>query len=196
MHPFTHILFRLMAGLGLLGLIGCSTVERPLEAAADAMTGYRPEVLQGNVISREQVQALRPGMSPQQVRDILGTPLVQSVFHAERWDYAFTVRRERKTVEQRHLSVFFKQGRFERVEGDEMPSEAEFAAAVTAKNRDDQKPTSVPALVATPDQLQRAQQAREQALAKSPQGLVRAAPKTYPDLDSTPQWANPGKAKP
>ena len=50
--------------------------------------------MQGNFVSKEQVEALRPGMSRQQVRDILGTPLVTSVFHADRWDYVFTIKRQ------------------------------------------------------------------------------------------------------
>jgi outer membrane protein assembly factor BamE len=47
-------------------------------------------VVQGNFVSREQVEFLKPGMTRQQVRDVLGTPLVASLFHADRWDYVFT----------------------------------------------------------------------------------------------------------
>jgi outer membrane protein assembly factor BamE len=136
------------AGLAIMalswgGLTACTTVERPLERAAEAMTRYRAEVLQGNVITKEQVDALKPGMLPIQVRDILGTPLVQSVFHQNRWDYAYTIRRDGKTAEQRHLSVFFKDGRFERHEGDTMPSESEFTSTLALaikKARVDRQP--------------------------------------------------------
>ncbi len=59
---------------GTLMLTACSSLVNP----------YRPEVVQGNFVSREQVQALRPGMPRQTVRDILGTPLVTSLFHSDR----------------------------------------------------------------------------------------------------------------
>ena len=61
---------------------------------ADSITPYKVEVVQGNFVSKEQVEALKPGMSRQQVRDILGTPLVTSVFHGDRWDYVFTLKRQ------------------------------------------------------------------------------------------------------
>ena len=93
---------------------------------------YKPEVVQGNFVSREQVQALRPGMPRQAVRDVLGTPLVTSLFHANRWDYAFTIRRQGSEPQQRRFSVFFKNDVLERIEGDPLPTEAEFTAAATA----------------------------------------------------------------
>ena len=67
----------------VLGLGGCT-----------ALQPYRAPVVQGNVVTREQVAVLRPGMSRIQVRDILGTPLLTSVFHADRWDYVFTLRQQ------------------------------------------------------------------------------------------------------
>jgi len=78
-------------GLFLIAsLAPCSFVEDPVAKAMKRMTPYRAEVVQGNFVSKEQLQALRPGMSRKQVREILGTPLIASVFHADRWDYAFT----------------------------------------------------------------------------------------------------------
>ena len=91
---------------------------------------YHIEVVQGNFVSREQLQVLRPGMTRNQVREILGTPLITSPFHADRWDYAFTIRRQGTEPQQRKLSVFFKVDQFDRVEADELPSEAEFAARI------------------------------------------------------------------
>ena len=55
---------------------------------------YKIDIVQGNFVSREQAAALKPGMSRAQVRDILGTPLLTSVFHADRWDYVFTFKRQ------------------------------------------------------------------------------------------------------
>ncbi len=124
-----------------------------LSACSSWITPYRAEVVQGNFVSREQVQALRIGMPRQSVRDILGTPLVTSLFHADRWDYAFTIRRQGAEPQQRRLSVFFRGDALDRVEGDPLPTEAEFAAKV-----DTRRPTPrTPSLVAG-----------EEALAKFP----------------------------
>ena len=87
------------------------------------ITPYKVEVVQGNFISKEQVEALQPGMSREQVRQILGTPLVSSVFHGDRWDYVFTIKRKGVEAQRRQLTVFFKEDRMDRVEGDPMPSE-------------------------------------------------------------------------
>lgn len=106
---------------------------------------YKPEVVQGNFVSREQVQALRAGMPRQAVRDVLGTPLVTSLFHADRWDYAFTIRRQGAEPQQRRFSVFFKGDALDRVEGDPLPTEAEFAAKLDTRR----PPSKLPELKAS-----------------------------------------------
>lgn len=179
-----------VVALSWVGLVACSTVERPMGKAAEAMTRYRAEVLQGNVITSEQVQALKPGMLQVQVRDILGTPLVQSVFHQDRWDYAYTIRRDGKTAEQRHLSVFFKDGRLDRTEGDAMPSEAEFTTAVSqSMKKETNKKAPLPVLVASPEQLKKAESKAAATSTTSP--LVKAPPRTYPSLDAPANWKEP-----
>ena len=109
----------------------CSSFEQGTRGIADALTLYKPEVVQGNFVSKEQVAALQPGMSRVQVRDTLGTPLVTSVFHADRWDYVFTMRRQRVEPQNFRLTVFFKGDALERFEGDEMPSETEFVQRIS-----------------------------------------------------------------
>lgn len=149
-----------------------------LSACSSWVTPYRPEVVQGNFVSREQVQALRMGMPRQAVRDILGTPLVTSLFHADRWDYAFTIRRQGTEPQQRRLSVFFRGDVLDRIEGDPLPTEAEFAAKV-----DTRRPTPrTPVLIAS-----------DEALAKFPPKAAPAAANavtpakgigSYPPLES------------
>ena len=97
-------------GLILLSslLTACALVDDPVARAMRKVTPYRIEVVQGNFVSKEQLQALRPGMTRLQVKEILGTPLITSVFHADRWDYAFTIRRKGTQPQQRKLSVFFQ----------------------------------------------------------------------------------------
>ena len=111
---------------------------------------YLVEVVQGNFVSKEQVKSLRPGMSRNQIRDILGTPLITSPFHADRWEYAFTIRRDGTQPQQRRLTVFFKVDQFDHVEGDDLPSESEFAARIDTQKVDTSK---LPRLQATEKEL-------------------------------------------
>ena len=56
----------------------CASFDSATRSVADVLTIYRPEVVQGNFVSKEQVAALQPGMTRLQVRDVLGTPLMAS----------------------------------------------------------------------------------------------------------------------
>ncbi|WP_313070545.1 outer membrane protein assembly factor BamE [Melaminivora sp.] len=136
--------------LVLLGaaLSGCADTAHRV---VGAVTPYKIDVVQGNFISSEQVAALKPGMGRQQVREILGTPLMASVFHADRWEYVFTLKRPGVEVQSRRLTVFFKDDVLDRVEGDEMPSEADFVASLASKAS--RRP--VPVLEASEEQLAR-----------------------------------------
>ena len=132
-------------------LSGCSSVDLSGRELVESFKPYQVAVVQGNFVSREQVQALQPGMSRQQVRDILGTPLVASLFHADRWDYVFTLKRPGEDVQTRKLVVTFEGEHFVRAEGDEMPTEAEFVASLGVRTRS----SKIPPLQATPEQLAR-----------------------------------------
>ncbi len=143
---------RCRAALALIlpfALVACSSMGDASRAAMHKITPYKVEVVQGNFVSKEQVQALQPGMSRQQVREILGSPLLTSVFHADRWEYVFTMKRKGVPEQTRKLAVFFHGDSFDRAEGDEMPSEEEFIASLS-------KPKGklkIPPLEATPEQL-------------------------------------------
>jgi outer membrane protein assembly factor BamE len=157
---------------------GCSSVDGVSRRIASSVTPYKVEVVQGNFVSREQVERLRPGLSRQQVRDLLGTPLVTSLFHGDRWDYVFTMRRKGVEEQARRLTLFFKGDSLERFEGDTMPSEAEFVAEIGAKPRD----ARTPVLEATEEQLQRA--GGRSAPAAAPAPVPPAPPATsYPPLE-------------
>ena len=165
-----------LLGMGLLALSACSLTPKKFEP-------YRAEVVQGNFVSREQVQALRVGMPRNVVRDILGTPLVSSVFHDSRWDYAFTIRRQGAEPQQRHMSVFFQGDVLVKIEGDQMPSEAEFAARLDTRKL----PEITPPLKASEDQLAKelAQYPSKTKAASSTSTLPDAPnPKSYPPLES------------
>ncbi|MEW5709035.1 MAG: outer membrane protein assembly factor BamE [Pseudomonadota bacterium] len=96
------------------------------------LTPYRMDVQQGNVVTQEMVSRLKPGMTREQVRFILGTPLVADPFHADRWDYVYRLEKRGELVEERKLTVIFEEGRLKRVEGDVVaapPGEAPAAEA-------------------------------------------------------------------
>lgn len=96
---------------------GCTGVPR-----IPGVTPYRMEIQQGNYISQEMVSQLRRGMSKEQVRFVLGTPLLTDPFHADRWDYLYWRETSKGEREQRRLSVFFDDGRLARLEGDVAPA--------------------------------------------------------------------------
>jgi outer membrane protein assembly factor BamE len=86
---------------------------------APRLRPYRIEIQQGNYITQEMVAQLSPGLTRDQVRFVLGTPLVSDIFHEERWDYVFRRQRaDSREVEYRRMAVFFEEGRLKRIEGD------------------------------------------------------------------------------
>ncbi|MCW8179531.1 outer membrane protein assembly factor BamE, partial [Verminephrobacter eiseniae] len=145
-----------LIGASIAALTACSSLDSASSRIAGIVKPYRVDVVQGNFVAREQVQALQPGMSRQQVREILGSPLLTSLFHADRWEYVFTLKRPGEELQARKLTVFFKGDVLDRSEGDAMPGETEFVATLSARagqERAGQDPA--PVLEATPEQLAR-----------------------------------------
>ena len=96
-----------------LGVAACSRVPH-----IPGVTPYRMEIQQGNYISQDMVARLKPGMSKDQVRFMLGTPLLTDIFHADRWDYVYWREAASGERESRRLSLFFADGKLARVDGD------------------------------------------------------------------------------
>jgi outer membrane protein assembly factor BamE len=169
---------RLVLAAAALALVaGCGSFDGTGRRLSTALTPYKVEVVQGNFVSREQVEALQKGMTAEQVRAVLGTPLVTSLFHGERWDYVFTLRRQGATAQQRRLTVYFQNGALERFEGDTMPSESEFVATL-----DKRKAGRIPRLEATEEELRRFSASKPAA----PEQPAPATPPSanYPPLES------------
>lgn len=109
----------------------CSAYDSTSRKVASAITPYRINIVQGNFVSREAVSQLREGMTRDQVRFLLGTPLLQDVFHGNRWDYYFSFRRgSTPVVQSRHFTVFFDADKLVKWEGSELPSEYELIAEI------------------------------------------------------------------
>ncbi|MSP97735.1 MAG: outer membrane protein assembly factor BamE [Betaproteobacteria bacterium] len=113
-------------------LSACSYL--PSIPSIGAIKTYRIEIQQGNFLSQEMVSQLKPGMTREQVRFVLGTPLVTDIFHANRWDYVFYREAAGGTVEHRQLSVFFEDDRLARVTGDVKPAGGDKPAADAPKS--------------------------------------------------------------
>ena len=121
-----------LAVVALCTLSACSTVPR-------IVNEYRIDVQQGNVLSQEMVSQLRPGLTKDQVRFILGTPVLMDMFHANRWDYFYWLKKGNTgEVETRRFTVFFdSEGKLRSVDGDVAPVQAGDAAVVSAtRNRE------------------------------------------------------------
>ncbi|WP_137892343.1 outer membrane protein assembly factor BamE [Ramlibacter sp. 2FC] len=158
-------------------LSGCGSLDGASNRLSGLVTPYKPEVVQGNFVSKEQVEALQPGMSRLQVRDVLGTPLLASLFHADRWDYVFTLRRQGVAPQSYKLVLFFKGDELERFEGDTMPSETEFVARVDTGR----KPGKVPVLEASEEALAKFPPARDTG--KDAPAAEAPLPASYPPLE-------------
>lgn len=142
-----------LAALAVATLSGCSSTRTASSEGAETLFGlikpYRIEIVQGNVVTQEVMAQIQPGLGKAQVREILGTPLLTDVFHADRWDYVFTLKRSGEARQSRRLSVFFNGDALVRHEGDELPSESEFVAQFGARG----KPGKIPPLEASEDSL-------------------------------------------
>jgi len=90
-------------------------------AGATGCSVYKMDVTQGNVLTQDMVDRLRPGMTPRQVRAVMGTPVLRDPFHADRWDYVYWHRPGGGEPEERRVALFFEDGRLARLEGDLRP---------------------------------------------------------------------------
>lgn len=95
----------------ILGLEACSTLNNYVPSF---ITPLKIEVQQGNVVTIEQIHQLKLGMTRDQVRFILGTPLLIDPFHQERWDYPFRIKKVDGTIEHSTVTVFFNENRLQR----------------------------------------------------------------------------------
>lgn len=118
-------------------LAGCGTYDSTTRKIANAITPYRIDIVQGNFVSREQAAQLKEGMTRDQVRFVLGTPLLTDMFHANRWDYIFSFKRgNASVVQERKLTVWFDGDRLAKwVGADDLPSESELISEIDGIKR-------------------------------------------------------------
>jgi outer membrane protein assembly factor BamE len=169
-------------GLAALLLGACSTPSS--DRLFGVITPYQIEVVQGNVVTREMAAAVRPGMTRTQVRDALGSPLLTDIFHADRWDYVFTIRRQGAAYQQRRVTVLFDGETMKSFEADELPSEREFVVSIdTARTRS----SKLPNLSLDDEQLRALPVPKASARTAAASAPDVAVPlRAYPPLEATP----------
>lgn len=112
---------------------------------------YKIDIQQGVVVTKEMADQLRTGMTRDQVRFVLGTPLLVDPFHANRWDYPFRLQPGRGKIEERRFTVWFENDKLARFEGDPLPTEEEFARSRNfATTKVVKAPPLVPAVTPSP----------------------------------------------
>ena len=121
-----------------VALAGCQSLQSS-DSFLGVITPYKVEVVQGNVVTSEQAALIKPGLTRAQVRDVLGSPLLTDPFHADRWDYVFTIRRQGAESQLRRVVVRFDGEAMKAIDtGGELPSERDFVASIdtfkTARN--------------------------------------------------------------
>jgi outer membrane protein assembly factor BamE len=163
----------------LLGLLaaGCSSLQSS-DNFLGVITPYRIEVVQGNVLTKEQVAMVKPGQSRAQVRDYLGSPLLTDTFHANRWDYVFSIRRQGTQPQQRTVVVLFDDDKLKSIEAPaDLPGEREFVAAIDTAKGGKPKPLSL-----TPEQIKALP---VPPLAEPAASTPEAPQRTYPPLEAS-----------
>lgn len=121
----TMLRLSLFAAL-LLSLLSACSIPK-------LISPYRTDVQQGNFVTQDAVDKLQVGMTRNQVKFLLGTPLIQDAFHTDRWDFTYQLFRDRKLVQSKHFTVYFKNDLVSHFEGDVM---------LSAQPADTEKPAS------------------------------------------------------
>ncbi len=79
-------------------------------------TPHKIEVRQGNLITQDMRTKIRVGMSQTQVKAALGAPLINDIYHPDRWDYLYVLEQQGKVVESQRLTLYFEQGVLARID--------------------------------------------------------------------------------
>lgn len=155
---------------------GCSSTPMA-DRFLGVVTPYRIDIVQGNVVTAERAALVKPGMTREQVRDILGSPMLTDVFHANRWDYVFTIVRQGTEPQRRTVVAHFDGDVLKRLDAPTLPSEREFVASISRT----QPSGKTPRLELSDDE--RAALPRPAAPAPAAQAEPAGPQRTYPPLE-------------
>jgi len=178
-----RFLFLSASLLAAFALGGCSSFNEPMSVKGFIafIAPYKPDVIQGNVVTTEQVARVKPGMSRAQVKEILGTPLITDPFHGDRWDYVFTLKRQGYDDQKRAFAVMFDKDKVLAIDAPDLPTEDQFVSSISRKKL----PTEVPKLELT--EAERAKLPAPAVVAAAPAAsavVLAGAARAYPPLES------------
>jgi outer membrane protein assembly factor BamE len=179
MRPLTHLrpAFLALAALTASQLSGCAAVS---DKVVSMITPYRPDIVQGNAITAEQMARVSVGKSRLQVKEALGSPLIADPFHADRWDYVFTLRRPGQELLRRAVVIRFDGDVVKSIDAPDLPTELEFVASISkAKPNPDAVERK---LALTPEEIAALPVPKPQSASdkREPQGAIRS----YPPLET------------
>ena len=115
--PAMRTLNSLIAVACLLLLSACNNI-----GSMDFPGVYKISIPQGNIITQEMVDQLRPGMTKRQVIFVMGTPLIRDPYHQDRWDYVYNFQPGGGERGQERLSVLFENDQLVSLSGDFEPT--------------------------------------------------------------------------
>jgi outer membrane protein assembly factor BamE len=167
----------LLGAVGMTtGLAGCEMLMSK-QSLTSFVKPYSVEVVQGNVLTKDLISRVQIGMPRAQVRDLLGSPLLTDVFHAERWDYVFTIRRQGTEPQRRSVVLMFDGDRLISIDtGGELPSEEAFVASIDSASSSGKPPP----LALSADEVQSLKPPPKQVVVEPP---AVPAGRVYPPLE-------------
>ena len=102
------------------------------------MQVYKLNIQQGNIVTQDMLEKLKPGMDKRQVAYIMGNPVLEDTFSNRQWDYTYRTERYEDDVKQYHIRVHFDQAqKYSHYEG-QLPD-----STAPELQSDDEKPVSL-----------------------------------------------------
>ena len=180
---FSRILPLSASVLAAFTMAGCSSFNEPttVKGFLAFVAPYRPDIIQGNVVTSEQMALVKPGMSRVQVKEALGSPLITDPFHSDRWDYVFTLKRQGFEDQQRSFVVLFDKDQVLKIDAPDLPSEDQFVAQISRKKL----PDTTPKLELTDAEKAALPAPVAQAAPAASAVVLAGATRTYPPLEPT-----------
>jgi outer membrane protein assembly factor BamE len=118
--PYSARLIGFTAALiTLLPVLGCASADG---SRSGVFQPYKFAIQQGNYITADAVKQIKVGMSPEQVRSVLGSPLVVDAFRTDRWDYVFHYIQPNGKTDTRRAAIHFAERKVSKVEATELPA--------------------------------------------------------------------------
>jgi outer membrane protein assembly factor BamE len=168
-------------------MAGCNSV---IDRLPHFLKPYRPDVQQGNVITSDMVEQLRTGMTRDQVKFMLGTPLLTDGFHPDRWDYFYFLNPRRGSPQRRNLVIYFKDNRLDSFKSDPMPPES-MADNLILGRKTPLPPPSAPSKESTAPAGEAPKEAAPVATPSTHESPKEATPEATPTASEPPKEAAP-----